>query len=75
LSVATEVEAFPTSAEVSAIAIRMTERSAPEARFAVVADTPLATGMTSMLFGLAGMLDRVRVFPDRTTAVRWLLAP
>lgn len=75
LSLATDVEAFPPSSEIRGIAIQMSERSAAGARFAVVADTPLAIGMTNMLFGLAGMLDRVRTFPDRTSAVRWLLAP
>lgn len=66
---------FPTSAEIIAYAARTPSRQIPPTvKFACVATTPLAIGITSMFMGNAGLGDSYQMFEDSATAKEWLLA-
>jgi hypothetical protein len=66
---------FPTSAEIIAYAARTPSRQIPPTvKFACVATTPLAIGITSMFMGNAGLGGNYQMFEDAATAKEWLLA-
>ena len=70
---ATGARSFPASHEVAPVARLMRERTNEGARFAIVADSPLAIGMANMFMGLAGLSDCFELFSDRTAAMNWLI--
>jgi hypothetical protein len=68
------VDAFPTSADLSAVAGEMRMRLYENpARIAVVVDTALQIGVANMIFGQAGLHGRFKTFFESTSAVAWLL--
>jgi hypothetical protein len=75
LVIALSVESFPSGPEIQAIAQETRARSlAPGARFAVVANTPLAVGMANMLFIQSGLDERYAIFRDEAAAKAWLVS-
>lgn len=75
LFLTSEVTAFPRADELmprGAVVRDRVENTRP--RFAVVATTPLAIGLTSMFAGIVGLTEYVELFADRESAVRWLLS-
>jgi hypothetical protein len=66
---------FPTSAEIISYAARTPSRHIPSTvRFACVATSPLAIGITSMFMGNAGLGGNYQMFDDVEKAREWLTA-
>ena len=66
---------FPPSAEIIAHAGRMPARQlAPNVKFACVATSPLAIGISSMFMGNAGLGANYQLFDDVARAREWLRA-
>ena len=66
---------FPSSPEIITAAGRATGRQiGPNVRFACVANTPLAIGITSMFMGNAGLGGNYQLFDDPVKAREWLRA-
>lgn len=66
---------FPSSAEIIAYAARTPSRQLPSTvKFACVATSPLAMGITSMFMGNAGLGNNYQMFEDAAKAKEWLLA-
>jgi hypothetical protein len=64
---------FPSSQEIIAAAARMPSRQlSPKIRFACVARSPLAIGITSMFMGNAGLGNNYQVFEEESEARAWL---
>src|SRR3954463_10715858 len=65
---------FPSSAEIISHAGRMPSRQlAPTVKFACVTRSALATGITSMFMGNAGLGDNYQMFDDPAKAKDWLV--
>jgi len=64
---------FPSSQEIIAYAGQTpSRRLSPAVRFACVARSPLAIGITSMFMGNAGLGNNYRLFDDEAKARAWL---
>ena len=64
---------FPTSAEIISYAARTPSRQIPSTvKFACVATSPLAIGITSMFMGNAGLGASYQMFEDAAKAREWL---
>jgi|ERR1043166_4854832 hypothetical protein len=73
LVVMSDVTSLPGPAELRRLSDELRSERAKGARFAVVAETPLVIGVSRMIFGQAGLFKEVELFPDRTSALRWLV--